>query len=258
MSRGTEEGPAGPASEGDRLQKVLAHAGIGSRRAVEDLIRRGRVKVNGSVARLGQRIDASKDAVTVDGSVVPLDSLLVYYLLNKPAGVVTTTADTHDRTTVSDLVDVGPRVWPVGRLDMDTEGALIITNDGDITHCLTHPSFEVPKTYLAFVDGAASRGALASLRRGVPLEDGITQSARAVIVERAGGRSLIELTIAEGRNRQVRRMFEAVGHPVHRLVRTAIGPVRLGRLKPGSWRRLSLEERRALYALCSPGLAVHR
>jgi 23S rRNA pseudouridine2605 synthase len=251
-----EHGPGGFA-HGERLQKVLARAGVGSRRAVEDLIRSRRVKVNGSVARLGQRIDQSKDSVEIDGSFVPLGSHLVYYLLNKPAGVLSSAVDTQKRPTVTELVDVDRRVWPVGRLDMDTEGALILTNDGDMTFCLTHPSHAVPKTYVAYVQGSFSGTAMATLRRGVPLEDGVTQPARARVVERAGGRSLVELTIAEGRNRQVRRMFEVVGYPIYRLVRTAIGPLGLGRLKPGGFRRLAPEEVRALFALCHPSRQNH-
>jgi 23S rRNA pseudouridine2605 synthase len=235
-------------SEGERLQKVLAHAGIGSRRAVEEMIAAGRVKVNGRRAELGRRIDQDKDEVEVDGSPVPLRTGIVYYLLNKPTGVVTTASDPEGRTTVLDLVDVPQRVWPVGRLDIDTEGALVVTNDGDLTNLLTHPRYAVPKTYLAEVKGSVGVRVLKKLAGGIELEDGLTAPATVTMVERAAGGSLIEITIAEGRNRQVRRMFEAVGHPVRRLARVAVGPLALGHLKPGRFRRLSPEEAGALYA----------
>lgn len=238
------------AAEGERLQKVLARAGLGSRRAVEGLIEQGRVRVNGRRAELGRRVDPSKDTVEVDGSRIPLATDLVHYLLNKPAGVVTTASDPEGRPTVLELVDLEARVWPVGRLDYDTEGALILTNDGELTHRLTHPSFEIPKTYVAEVRGTPGRGALGRLARGIELEDGRTAPAKASLVSRSAGASLVEITVAEGRKRQVRRMLEAVGYPVDRLVRTRIGPLMLGRLKPGTIRRLSLEEVRALYRAC--------
>lgn len=237
--------------EGERLQKVLAHAGVGSRRAVEEMIAAGRVRVNGTRAELGRRIDPEKDKVELDGSLVPLRSELVYLLVNKPEGVVTTADDPEGRPTIMDLVDDQiERLWPVGRLDIGSEGALIVTNDGDLTHRLTHPSFHVPRTYLVQVEGSVGRRALDRLARGVELEDGVTQPARAQIVER-GGRggagTLVEITIHEGRNRQVRRMFDAIGHPVTRLVRRSIGPVELGRLKPGMYRKLSPVEVQTLY-----------
>ena len=233
--------------QGERLQKVLARAGLGSRRMVEDLIAAGRVVVNGTPAHLGQRVISSKDVVEVDGSRVPLDFNLVHYLLNKPVGVVTTASDPEGRPTVLDLVDLPGRVWPAGRLDVDTEGALLLTNDGDLGYRLTHPSFEVPKTYVAEVGGGVGEKALRALARGVELEDGLTRAARVTVMDRSRGRTLVELTITEGRNRQVRRMFEAVGHRVLGLVRTEIGPLKLGHLKPGSVRRLAPAEVRSLY-----------
>ena len=236
--------------EGERLQKVLAHAGLGSRRSIEELIAAGRVKVNGRRARLGVRVDPSKDEVEVDGSRVPLEHDLVHYVLNKPAGVVSTASDPEGRPTVVELLDVPSRVWPVGRLDTDSEGLLIVTNDGDLTHRLTHPSYEVPKTYLAEVKGTVGSRAIKQLIAGVELEDGPTTRAKVSLVEATRGGTLLEITITEGRNRQVRRMCEAVGHPVKRLVRTTLGPLHLGRLKPGTFRRLSLEEVRALYRAC--------
>ena len=232
---------------GDRLQKALAHAGLGSRRAMEELIADGRVTVNGRVAELGQRVDPRKDLVEVDGSRVPLAPDLVYYLLNKPPGVVVSADDERGRRTVYDLVDAAERIWAVGRLDIESEGALLMTNDGDLTERLTHPRYAVPKTYLAWVKGRPDSKALRTLARGVELDDGRTSPAEVDLVETAGGASLVELTITEGRNRQVRRMMDAVGHPVMRLARTSIGPLGLGHLRPGSARRLSPFEVQALY-----------
>ena len=238
---------------GERIQKVLARAGVGSRRAVEELVAAGRIRVNKKAAHLGQRIDPSKDKVEVDGSFVPLDPALVYYLLNKPSGIVTTTSDPEGRPTVLDVVDLEVRVWPVGRLDIDTEGALVLTNDGELTNRLTHPSLGVPKTYLAEVRGAVKTRTLKQLARGIDLEDGPTGPATVGIVDRMAATTLVEITIAEGRNRQVRRMFDAVGHPVVRLARIAIGPVTLGRLKPGTYRRLSPAEVGALFGTPARG-----
>ena len=233
--------------EGERLQKVLARAGVGSRRAIEGLIEQGRVSVNGETARLGRRVDPSKDKVEVDGSGVPLDVNLVYYLVNKPEGTVTTADDPEGRPTVVDLVDAPARVWPVGRLDIDSEGALLLTNDGELSHRLTHPSFEVPKTYVAKVTGRVGDRSLRALARGVELEDGLTAPALVAVIDRSGGATLVEITITEGRNRQVRRMFDALGHRVLGLARIAVGPLKLGHLKPGSVRRLSPAEVRELY-----------
>ena len=233
--------------EGERIQKVLARAGVGSRRAVEEMIAAGRIRVNGARARLGGRIDPAKDEVLLDGSRLPLAADLVHFLLNKPEGVVSTAADPEGRPTVVDLVETEERVWPVGRLDVESEGAIIVTNDGDLALRLTHPRYEVPRTYLAQVRGDVGPRALKLLRRGVELDDGVTAPTDTHIVEKGGGRTLLELTLREGRNRQVRRMCEAVGHPVERLVRTAIGPLGLGRLKPGRSRRLSPLEVRSLY-----------
>ena len=194
------------------------------------------------MAPLGRRIDVEHDALEVDGVPVGVRPGLVYYLLHKPAGVVTTAADTHGRDTVIGLVPDEPRVFPVGRLDMDTEGLLLLTNDGDLTQRLTHPSFGVEKEYLAHVEGEPSGSAVARLRKGVELEDGPTAPAKVATIEP----SLLRITIHEGRNRQVRRMCEAVGHPVVRLVRTRIGPLTDTRLKAGEWRDLTVEEVRAL------------
>ena len=229
-------------TEGERLQKTLARLGFGSRRVCDDLIDAGRVTVNGEVAVLGRRIDVDHDAVVVDGVPVGIRPDLVYYLLHKPAGVVTTATDTHGRDTVVELVPTEPRVFPVGRLDMDTEGLLLLTNDGDLANRLTHPSFGVDKEYLAHVEGTPNNNAVTRLRRGVELEDGVTAPASVAVLDA----SLLRIVIHEGRNRQVRRMCEAVGHPVIRLVRTRIGPLTDTVLKAGEWRALSAEEVREL------------
>lgn len=231
-----------PAADGERLQKVLARAGLGSRRTCEDLIEDERVTVNGEVAVLGRRINVDTDMVEVDDVPLSVRPGLIYYLLNKPAGVITTASDPHGRPTVVDLVPAEPRVFPVGRLDADTEGLLLMTNDGDLTHRLTHPSFGVEKEYVAEVEGAPSRAALRSLREGVELEDGITAPAKVALLDE----SVLRLVIHEGRNRQVRRMCEAVGHPVLRLVRTRIGDLADRRLPPGEWRELEPSEVRSL------------
>ncbi|HEY2815446.1 MAG TPA: pseudouridine synthase [Acidimicrobiales bacterium] len=226
----------------ERLQKVLARAGIGSRRHCEELIESGVVTVNGRQATLGDKVDPESDGIEIDGVGIGIRPGLVYYLLNKPAGVVTSAGDPHGRTSVTDLVPDEPRVYPVGRLDQDTEGLLLLTNDGDLTHRLTHPSFGVEKEYVAEVEGRPSRGSLRQLREGVELDDGVTAPAKASLVDP----SVVRLTIHEGRNRQVRRMCEAIGHPVVRLVRTRIGPITDRRLTPGEWRPLSTDEVRAL------------
>jgi 23S rRNA pseudouridine2605 synthase len=235
--------------EGERLQKVLARTGIGSRRVCEDLIAEGRVTVNGAVAELGRRVDPEADRVEVDGVPLSVREGLVHYLLNKPAGVVTTASDPQGRPTVVELVPAEPRVFPVGRLDADTEGLLLLTNDGDLTHRLTHPSFGVEKEYLALVEGTPSAGALRRLREGVELDDGVTAPARASLQPP----SSLTLVIHEGRNRQVRRMCEAIGHPVQRLVRVRVGPIADRRLAPGAWRPLTQDEVRALERSVAPG-----
>ena len=230
------------AAEGERLQKVLARLGIGSRRACEELIAEGRVRVDGTVARLGARIDPNSAAVEVDGVAVGVRPDLVHYLLNKPAGVVTAAKDPQGRPTVTGLVPDEPRVFPVGRLDLHTEGLLILTNDGDLAHRLTHPSFGVEKEYLAHVSGAPKPGAVRALRQGVELDDGPTAPAKVALV----APDVLRITVHEGRNRLVRRMCEAVGHPVRRLVRTRIGPLSDRRLAPGHWRPLTPAETRLL------------
>ncbi len=222
----------------ERVQKVLARAGIASRRVVEEMISQGRVTVNGTVATLGDRADPERDRITVDGTAVSVMPDAITYLLNKPAGPITTANDTHGRPTVVDLVPSEPRVFPVGRLDAGTEGLLLLTNDGEMAHRLTHPSHGVEKEYLVHVRGSPKPGALRQLREGVRLDDGVSAPAQVALVDS----DVIRLTIHEGRNRQVRRMCEAIGHPVRRLVRTRIGPLVDRTLEPGQWRILTAEE----------------
>jgi 23S rRNA pseudouridine2605 synthase len=202
------------------------------------------VKVNGEIAELGRRVDPERDLVEVDGAPIGIRPGLVHYVLNKPKGVVTTASDPQGRPTVLELVPAEPRVFPVGRLDMDTEGLLLLTNDGELANRIAHPSHGVEKEYLAEVVGTPSRAALRALREGVELDDGVTAPAGAALVDG----SLVKLTIHEGRNRQVRRMLEAVGHPVTRLIRTRIGPLSDRRLPPGEWRELTAPELRAMEA----------
>ena len=237
------------AEEGERLQKVLARAGFGSRRACEELIAAGRVTVDGARAELGRRVDVASARVEVDGVPLSVRADLVHYLLNKPAGVLTTAHDPQGRPTVVSLVPAEPRVFAVGRLDADTEGLLVMTNDGDLAQRLSHPSFGVEKEYVAEVEGVPGPGALRALRQGVALEDGPTAPARVGVL--APG--VLRIVLHEGRNRQVRRMCEAVGHPVRRLVRTRIGPVTDPALRPGRFRPLTPAEVAALSAAAVPG-----
>jgi len=231
-----------------RLAKYLASAGVASRRASEDLVRAGRVTVAGSVVTDPARDVEPGDAVALDGRPVAPVHERVVYALNKPAGVISTARDPQGRPTVVTLVPQTERLYPVGRLDIDTTGLILLTNEGDLAHRLTHPSFEVEKTYRAVVGGPPVReGALRALRDGVELEDGRTAPAR---VTRVSGDTL-EITIHEGRKRQVKRMCEAVGHPVKRLERVAFGPLQLGDLPRGRWRRLDAGEVDALMEAAS-------
>ena len=236
--------------QGERLQRVLARAGLGSRRSVEVLISEGRVSVNGRVAELGNRVDPTVDRIAVDGVPVPPDPGLRYFALNKPAGVTSTLRDPHAEQTVAAFLPPGePRLVPVGRLDRDSEGLLLLTNDGDLAHRLQHPGYGVEKEYLVEVEGEVSRQAIGRLVRGVPLVDGPARALRAAQVERSRGRSALTVVMGEGRKREVRRMLAAVGHRVTRLVRVRIGPVRLDRLRPGEVRPLESEEVMGLYRL---------
>jgi 23S rRNA pseudouridine2605 synthase len=241
--------------QGERLQKVLARAGVGSRRTNEMLIAEGRVTVNGEVAVLGRRVDAEHDRVALDGVPVVVDESVVHWVLNKPAGYVTTAHDTHGRPTVLDLVPVEPRVFPVGRLDFETEGLLLITNDGELAQLLTHPRYGVEKEYFAEVEGKPSPADLRALRAGVELDDGPTRPARVKVVQQsASGTTALTIVVKEGRKRMVRRMCAAVGHPVVRLARTRIGTLRDPHLAPGTWRVLAAGEVRALYAAALSGI----
>lgn len=222
-----------------RLAKYLASRGVASRRAAERLIQAGRVSIDGTTITDPARSVSCSEEVVVDGVSVPPQQRPVVYAVNKPAGVVSTASDPQGRPTVVDLVQSSARLYPVGRLDIDTTGLILLTNDGLLAHRLTHPSFEVPKTYRATVARApVSDAAMRSLQTGVDLDDGRTAPAQ---VRRLGPAAL-ELTVHEGRKRQIKRMCDAVGHPVRRLERVAIGGLRLDRLKPGAYRRLSDDE----------------
>jgi pseudouridine synthase len=211
------------------------------------LIDAGRVTVDGVVAGLGAKVAPETTLVEIDRVPLPVNPTLVYYLLAKPEGVISTSEDTHGRPTVVDLVPDTPRVYPVGRLDADSEGLLILTNDGELTLRLTHPRHQIPKTYVALADGEVTDQSLRRLTDGVELEDGIARAHAARIIDRTRERTLVEVVMTEGRKREVRRMLDHVGHPVERLMRTAIGPLRDQRLKPGEWRTLGVREVRALY-----------
>ena len=231
----------------ERLQRSLARAGLGSRRACEELIVAGRVEINGHRATLGDRVDPSRDEVRVDGSRVNVDPALRTFALHKPRGVTTTLRDSHAERDLTSLLPKDVRVFPVGRLDRDTEGLLLLTNDGDLAHRLTHPRYEIQKEYLAEVDRPPSNRQLARLRRGVELEDGVARAVEARSAGGAKGRGGIRLVMVEGRKREVRRMLDAVGLPVRRLVRVRVGPIGLGRLRAGELRELESDDERALY-----------
>ena len=234
--------------DGIRLQKILASAGIGSRRVCEGLIADGRVTVDGQVVELGARVDPATSIIHVDGTRIPIAPGIVVLALNKPRGVVTTMSDEHGRRCVGDLVtDREERLFHVGRLDADTEGLLILTNDGELANRLGHPSHEIDKEYLATVEGEITRDALRQLERGVDLEDGTAACDRIRIVSQVPGRSMVELVIHEGRNRIVRRMLDSVGFPVTDLVRTRIGPLYLAQQRSGTMRTLQGSELYALY-----------
>ncbi len=239
------------APEGVRLQKLLAAAGIASRRASEIMIAQGRVEVNGqTVTEQGMRVDPEHDVIRVDGARLPPPRRNVYLVLNKPRGVVSTMDDPHGRPTLRDLVADRPeRLFHVGRLDTDTEGLILLTNDGEFAHRLAHPSYEVSKTYLAEVAGAVAPHTVRRLLKGVTLDDGPVAADQARVVQAMSDRTLVQLTLHSGRNRVVRRMMEAVGHPVRRLSRTAIGPVRLTGLASGAVRDLDRAELGALLDL---------
>lgn len=235
--------------EVERLQKFLAQAGVASRRKCEKLIAEGKVTVNGKTVReLGTKINPDRDAIMVNGQLLRKDSS-VYILMNKPRGVVTTASDPQGRETVIDLIDVPQRVFSVGRLDMDTSGLLLLTNDGNLANGLMHPRHEVNKRYRTEIKGCISDEGLARLANGVQLEDGPTAPAKVSLLDRTKDKSLFDITIHEGRNRQVRRMCEAVGHPVLSLKRLQLAFLTLGDLRPGAWRNLTEQEVVRLYGI---------
>lgn len=227
-----------------RLQKLLAERGLASRREAEQWIAAGRVQVNGEIVReMGCKVDPQQDAIAVDGKPLPRQPRLRYILLHKPVGYICSAKDERGKISVLRLLHgVEERLYPVGRLDFDTSGLLLLTNDGTLTHRLLHPSHQVAKTYLAELRGPASAGDLEKLRQGVELEDGITAPAEVKLKRRGKTSTELEITIREGRNRQIRRMCKAVGHPVLRLQRIRFGQLGLGGLKAGQWRDLSPQE----------------
>lgn len=236
----------------ERLQKYLARAGVASRRQAEEYIKDGSIKVNGQViTEMGFKLDPAKDKVTVNGKSVQAEEELVYILLNKPPLVITTLQDPQQRTKVTDLLTgVKQRVYPVGRLDYQTEGLLLLTNDGELAHRLTHPSYKVAKTYLVKVKGNLNRETQQMLRDGVTLEDGITQPAQLKVIAEGKGFTRFAITIREGRNRQIRRMCDAVGYSVTSLQRVSFGPLELGDLALGKYRSLTKGEIIALKKAC--------
>ncbi|WNV77604.1 pseudouridine synthase [Geodermatophilus sp. DSM 44513] len=236
------------AEEGERLQKVLARAGVGSRRVVENMVDQGRISVNGAVVTVqGMRVDPLRDRIAVDGSRIELRDDKVTYALNKPTGVITAMSDDRNRPTVGDMVgDLAPGLVHVGRLDQDTEGLLLVTNDGELAHRLAHPSYEVKKTYLAQVSGSVPRDLGRRLRAGVQLDDGPVKVDSFRLVDTHAGQSVVEVVLHEGRKHIVRRLLASVGLPVSRLTRTAVGPVKLERMRSGSIRRLTRAELGAL------------
>jgi 23S rRNA pseudouridine2605 synthase len=235
---------------GVRLQKVLAEAGIGSRRHCEELIGAGRVEVDGqTVRRFGARVDPGSQVIRVDGKRIPARPGLVYLAFNKPPKVLTAMSDPRGRKTVADFLgDRSERLFHIGRLDYDTEGLMLLTNDGELAHRLAHPSYEVAKTYLADVVGPVPKDLGRRLTTGIELDDGVATADRFRVIDQAGQRALVEITLHEGRKHVVRRMLAAAGHPVSRLVRTDVGPIRLGALKPGASRELTTPEIGELYA----------
>jgi 23S rRNA pseudouridine2605 synthase len=235
-----------------RLQKAIANAGLMSRRAAEDAIREGRVAVDGRPAQLGDRVDVATQQVTLDGAPIPVNPDLKTYLLYKPAGIISSASDPQGRTTVVDLIETDARLYPVGRLDFDSEGLILLTNDGELANRVTHPRYGIQKKYLALVRGRPSRSEIRRLTEGVALEDGPARANSARVLDRKGDSTMVELTMGEGRNREVRRMFESIGLEVTRLVRTAIGPLNDRSLKPGESRLLSVGEVTELLASGDP------
>jgi len=233
-----------------RLQKYMALCGVASRRKAEELILAGKVKVNGKViTELGVKIDEEKDVVFYNGQVIKKDENLVYYMINKPMGVVSTASDEQGRRNVVDLIKTEHRVYPVGRLDIDTSGLLLLTNDGDLTYKLTHPKHEVAKIYVAKIEGTPSDTEMNQFRNGLAIEDYVTSEAKIDIVRKFDDNSIVKIEIHEGKNRQVRKMCEKIGHKVLKLRRIRIGNLSIGELKPGEYRKLTNRELEYLRSL---------
>ncbi|NLJ81034.1 MAG: rRNA pseudouridine synthase [Firmicutes bacterium] len=227
----------------ERLQKVMAQAGLGSRRFCEEIIKEGRVKVNGKVAVLGMKAKPGKDLITVDGKPLGPKEQKRYIMLYKPGGYITTVQDQFGRPSILDLLaNLRERVYPVGRLDYDSEGLVLLTNDGALAYRVMHPKFELAKTYLVQVTGKITKDAVRHLRQGVALEEGLTAPAQVKILKSSGKGSLLHITLREGRNRQIRRMGAKVGFPVQSLLRIAVGPLQLGNLPQGEFRELTPQE----------------
>ncbi len=231
----------------ERLQKVISKAGLMSRRAAEQLISQGRISIDGRIAVLGDRVDPMSQRVLMDGVPIPVAPDLRTYLVNKPLGVISTADDPQGRETVVDLVRSDVRVWPIGRLDADSEGLILVSNDGELTNRVTHPRYGVTKTYTVVVKGLPSKSTVRRLTEGVDLDDGPAAAVSARIVDRSNDTTMLELVMNEGRNREIRRMCDAIGHPVVRLVRTAIGPLADRSLRPGAVRDVAPGEVSELY-----------
>lgn len=240
----------------ERLQKILAQAGLGSRRACEELIRQGRVTVNGEVARLGASADPACDTIAVDGRPVRLPAVHTYILLHKPRGVVSTVRDTHGRPTVLDLVPSASRLYPVGRLDLESEGLMLLTDDGEVALRLTHPRYGQTKEYHVKVRGHPGRETLQRWREGIVIEGEKTLPAEVAVLRRETDGTWLRVVLREGRKREIRRVAEALGHPVQRLIRLRLGPLELGHLKPGEWRPLTPDEIAALRRLAESAQAA--
>jgi 23S rRNA pseudouridine2605 synthase len=226
-----------------RLQKIIAEMGIASRRAAEEMIIEGRVTVNGKQAEIGMKANPMRDHIKVDGRLLVTPERKVYFILNKPRGVLTSLGDPGGRPTVKDfLKGIKQRVFPVGRLDYDSEGMLLLTNDGELAHAVLHPSKKIPKTYLVKIKGVLDKEAMERLRNGIRLDRTMTAPAKVKPLRKTDINSWIEMTIYEGKKRQIRRMLEKVGHPVMRLMRIRINGIEMGKIKPGELRRLSSEE----------------
>lgn len=236
-----------PPTTSEKLQKVIAHAGLASRRVAEDMIRAGRVVVDGEVAHIGQTVDAAEQAISVDGVPLPTKPGLVYWLIHKPIGVISTADDELGRKSVTDLVPSEVRVYPVGRLDADSSGLLILTNDGDLTNIVTHPRYGVTKNYVVRAEGHIDDTTLRELTDSVELEDGPARAVSIDVIDRSANTTVFEMVMAEGRKREVRRMIDAIGYDVLNLFRSAIGPIRDSHLKKGEFRPLTLDEVRSIY-----------